>query len=63
MDLVAVALGLGVGLILGVIGVGGVMMTIPLLMIGVDFNIAQASTGHCRGPWGHARFVDCSAVS
>ena len=45
MDLVAVALGLGVGLILGVIGVGGVMMTIPLLMIGVDFNIAQASTG------------------
>lgn len=45
MDLLAVSLGLTVGVILGLIGAGGVMMTIPILMVAVDFSIVQAATG------------------
>lgn len=45
MDLLGVALGLLVGVILGLIGAGGVMMTIPILMVAVDFSIIQAATG------------------
>jgi len=45
MDLLAVVLGLTVGVILGLIGAGGVMMTIPILMVAVDFSIVQAATG------------------
>ena len=45
MDLLGVTLGLTVGLILGLIGAGGVMMTIPILMVAVDFSVIQAATG------------------
>lgn len=45
MDLLGVGLGLTVGVILGLIGAGGVMMTIPILMVAVDFSIVQAATG------------------
>lgn len=45
MDLLGIALGLTVGVILGLIGAGGVMMTIPILMVAVDFTIVQAATG------------------
>jgi uncharacterized protein len=45
MDLLGVGLGLTVGVILGLIGAGGVMMTIPTLMVAVDFSIVQAATG------------------
>lgn len=45
MDLLGIALGLTVGVILGLIGAGGVMMTIPILMVAVDFSILQAATG------------------
>ena len=45
MDLLGVVLGLTVGIILGLIGAGGVMMTIPLLMVAADFSIVQAATG------------------
>lgn len=45
MDLLGVVLGLTVGLILGLIGAGGVMMTIPILMVAADFSITQAATG------------------